>query len=278
MDYNMEELLPLVSELAQKYTGYESTSVTYEQAQTLMEAVLYCLNEYSHSEANSLSRKNVPLKEQYHTGAGLLLEKVREIRTIYNEISPNFEDFGVHCLRSTVQTGIPHFLKRYDIRFCPQNTVLTLAYPLLSVHDSLTGADAVYQYIRDIRTEQLFFSMFDRNDIISVLEQYNAAYRDMTENICDIILTNTIGHIAIRKPMRDSPFRQEEYLCLADYFGKKTVSETETMITGFIQKMAGQFFENNTDLISYLCCDANHMAVRIQAAVQYDQLNKIFVK
>ena len=26
MDYEMDELLPIVSELAQKYTGYESTS------------------------------------------------------------------------------------------------------------------------------------------------------------------------------------------------------------------------------------------------------------
>ena len=40
MDYKMEELLPVVSELAQKYTGYESTSITYEKAQMLMGAVL----------------------------------------------------------------------------------------------------------------------------------------------------------------------------------------------------------------------------------------------
>ena len=29
MDYQMEELLPVASELAQKYAGYESTSITY---------------------------------------------------------------------------------------------------------------------------------------------------------------------------------------------------------------------------------------------------------
>ena len=28
MDYQMEELLPVASELAQKYAGYESTSIT----------------------------------------------------------------------------------------------------------------------------------------------------------------------------------------------------------------------------------------------------------
>ena len=32
MNYEMEELLPVVAELANKYTGSESTSVTYEKA------------------------------------------------------------------------------------------------------------------------------------------------------------------------------------------------------------------------------------------------------
>lgn len=70
MDYKMEELLPIVSELAQKYTAHESTSVTYEKAQMLMGAVLYCLDEYSHSCTNSLVDKNVSVKEQYHIGVG----------------------------------------------------------------------------------------------------------------------------------------------------------------------------------------------------------------
>lgn len=42
----MEELIPVVAELADKYTGYESTSITYEKAQQLMNAVIYCIHEY----------------------------------------------------------------------------------------------------------------------------------------------------------------------------------------------------------------------------------------
>ena len=43
--YEMEDLIPLVGYLAQKYTSGESTSVTYEKAEQLMEAVLYCIRE-----------------------------------------------------------------------------------------------------------------------------------------------------------------------------------------------------------------------------------------
>lgn len=45
MDYKMEDLLPVVAELAEKYTSKESTSLPYEKARQLMEAVLYCIRE-----------------------------------------------------------------------------------------------------------------------------------------------------------------------------------------------------------------------------------------
>lgn len=205
MDYQMEELLPVVSELAQKYAGYESTSITYEKAQSLMEAVLFCLNEYntSYMNMNSLVYKDIPVTEQYNIGVKLLYEKVENIREIFNKISLQFEDFGVKCLYDTVQKGIPQFLKWYDIRFCPQDTILTLDYPLLIDLSSLSGADAVYEYIRAIRAEQIFLRALDRNYITSVLEIYDSEYREMIENICSIVLTNMIGHIAIKKPFHE---------------------------------------------------------------------------
>ena len=38
--YGMEELVPLVGKLADRYNGYEDTSVTYEKAQQLMGAIV----------------------------------------------------------------------------------------------------------------------------------------------------------------------------------------------------------------------------------------------
>ena len=46
MEYEMNELLPIVAKLAEKYTSKESSSITYERAEYLMEAVIYCINEY----------------------------------------------------------------------------------------------------------------------------------------------------------------------------------------------------------------------------------------
>lgn len=277
MDYQMEELLPIVSELAQKYAGYESTSITYEKAQSLMEAVLFCLNEYNSLATDSLVQRDISVKEQYNIGAKLLSEKVEDIRKIFNEFSVQFEDFGVKCLYDTVQKGIPQFLKWYDIKFCPQNTILTLDYPLLIDCSSLTGADAVYKYIRAIQMEQIFLGKFDRNYVMLVLEKYNFEYRDMIENICSIVLTNIIGHIAIKKPFNDIDFLYGEYLQLSKLFAGKSIPDIENVVKDLIKKIVSQFYENDMDMLEYLCYETNNIAVRIYTANQHEQLSKIFV-
>lgn len=277
MDYQMEELLPIVSELAQKYAGFESTSITYEKAQSLMEAVLFCLSEYNNSYTNSLVHRDISVKEQYNIGAKLLFEKVEDIRKIFNEISFQFEDFGVKCLYDTVQKGIPQFLKWYDIKFCPQDAIITLDYPLLTDCSSLKGADAVYKYIRAIQTEQLFLGVFDRNYVMSVLEKNNSEYRDMIENICSIVLTNIIGHIAIKKSFNNTEFLYEEYLQLSKVFGGKSISDIENIVKELIKKMVSQFYENDMNIFEYLCYETNNIAVRIFTANQHGQLSKVFV-
>lgn len=279
MDYQMEELLPVVSELAQKYAGYESTSITYEKAQSLMEAVLFCLNEYntSYMNTNSLVYKDIPVTEQYNIGVKLLYEKVENIREIFNKISLQFEDFGVKCLYDTVQKGIPQFLKWYDIRFCPQDTILTLDYPLLIDLSSLSGADAVYEYIRAIRAEQIFLRALDRNYITSVLEIYDSEYREMIENICSIVLTDIIGHIAIKKPLNDIGFLYEEYLQFSKIFAGKSISDIENVVKELIEKIVSLFYENDPEMLAYLCHEAHNIAVRIYTAEQHGQLDKVFV-
>ena len=52
MNYKMEELVPIVAKLAEEYTAGESTSITYEKAQQLMEAVIYSIHEGEGEESN----------------------------------------------------------------------------------------------------------------------------------------------------------------------------------------------------------------------------------
>lgn len=52
--YEAEELFALTAKLVRNYTGHESTSVTFEKAEQLMEAVLYCIMEYEQEHGAEL--------------------------------------------------------------------------------------------------------------------------------------------------------------------------------------------------------------------------------
>ena len=112
-----------------------------------------------------------------------------------NEVPLYFDDYNVECLGDTVRKGIPEFLKWYDAKYFPQNTILTLDYPLLFDIHSLSGADAVYTYIRAIKVEQLFLKKFERNYVIEVLRRAVPGYRQMIENVLNGILHKLIEQI-----------------------------------------------------------------------------------
>ena len=75
--YEMEELVPLVAKLSEKYTSKESTSVSYETARQLMEAVMYCINECV-SDQTLVSSQRLSAAKAYKYGYEALIEKVEQ--------------------------------------------------------------------------------------------------------------------------------------------------------------------------------------------------------
>lgn len=273
----MEMLLPIVAELAQKYTAFENTSMTYEKAQSLMDAVLYCLEEYRHFPENALADKNIPLKKQYDIGYELVKKKVEAIRNIFNELSLHFEDFGVKNLHDTVRKAIPAFLKWYDAKFCPQDLIITLDYPLLTDYHSLRGADLLYEYLCSMQTEQRFFHKFDKNYILLLLKTYDPAYSDLMENLCDIVLTNIIGHFATEKPFDGTGFNEYEYSQITALFSGNSTSAIERLIKRFLNILVRQYYKNDPVMLSYLASDVKNIAVRIDTAIRFHQLEQLFL-
>lgn len=193
MDYSMEELLPLVAELSSRYTGFEHTSITYEKAHMLMEAVLYCIREYQETRGSGLLASRISAKEAYQYGQELVIRKTQQLRCLYNRLILNFEDYGLACLRDTVVTGIPLFLSKYDFTFAPQETIITLDYPVSKDLGKRSGIDLVLEYLECIDREQRFLQRFDTGYVIEQLLAYHPDYECLIENIYDIVLSDMVG-------------------------------------------------------------------------------------
>lgn len=70
MNYEMEELLPIVGKLAGQYTSNESGSVTYETANQLMGAVII-VSEKQKFKMKRLYSPKLPVLQNRHTKPGM---------------------------------------------------------------------------------------------------------------------------------------------------------------------------------------------------------------
>lgn len=188
INYDMAELVEIVAGLSEEYTSKESTSITYEKAEQLMEAVLFCIKHAEESSENMLMKTvSMPAKEVYRIGYQKVVEKTKEALVKYNELMRTFDDYGNRCLYDTIVKGIPEFFKWYDARFFPQNTILCLDYPVREDLTGYSGIDRVDAYLDCIIKEQRQLAKMERGEVIQKLLSYNEGYRDLIENLTEMI-------------------------------------------------------------------------------------------
>ena len=244
MDYEMEELVPIVGKLAEKYTAYESSSITYEKAEQLMEAVLYCIHEWEETGQNALIYGDtIPAQKAYEMGAGYVEKKVKQALHLYHEILPEFSHYENQCLYDTFVKGLPEFFKWYDIRFEPQDTILTLDYPVLKDLSGYTGVDKIYEFIRCIRLEQKFLNLFPVSYITDILAREDAQWREAITNICEDVFTHVINQILAGKPVTESAFVEKA-----------------------VKELVNQYYDGEEELLQYLTGAVGDILVRLRCA------------
>ena len=232
MDYEMEELVPIVGKLAEKYTSHESTSITYEKAEQLMGAVLYCIHELWESSGNAPSlNKKLSAQRVYEMGAAYVRDKTGKALDLYNRILPEFCHYENKCLYDTFVKGIPEFFKWYDVQFEPQNTILTLDYPLLKDISEYTGIDKIFEFIKAIGLEQKFLKLFPAGYVINILSKYNRNWQESMDNICEIVFIHVIGHIILGKSLTVIELEEDDYSYMQKIFKQATLEDIKKQLT-----------------------------------------------
>ena len=243
MDYKVEELLPLVTRLTEKYTSKESTSVPYETARQLMEAVIYCIEENNNGEEalDMPEAKRPAAKLMYERGFEILTGKVHETKAIYDDIIQNFESYRLENYDETIRKGMPAFFLRYDAKFNPQDHLLTLDYPLLKGKPRLRGIDLIQEYLKGIQKEKAFLDCFNRAAIIRILERTVPEYEELyLDNICDVVLLEALFCIIAEKPLRELRMNDEDYDAVRFYFDGDEREKIETKTVLLIRMLMGR--------------------------------------
>ncbi|MDE6937392.1 MAG: hypothetical protein K2P28_04340 [Lachnospiraceae bacterium] len=265
--YEMEELVPIVAKLAEQYTGHESTSVTYEKANQLMTAVMYCIHEYEMSgQSGAVSASNISAKEAYELGGRLVDEKVRDMKERYHSLLGDFCSYGNTALEDTV-TAVPEFLKWYDMKYEPQNTILTLDYPLLVDLAQYTGIDAVWEYVRCIAIEQRFMNQFPETYVVNVLRAYEEEYEKLFENLCGILLRDVAGHILLKKSFDNMALNENDYGKIQAILCMYSKEEAKRLVWESVRSFLERFYKDDGEIWSYVEAECANIVVRIRHTV-----------
>lgn len=272
MNYKMEELVPIVGKLAEEYTAYESSSITYEKAEQLMGAVVYCIHELEETDYNSLiSNGKISAYRAYEIGASYVKEKVENALSLYNKLLPEFNHYENHCLYDTFAKGLPEFFKWYDIRFEPQNTILTIDYPLLKDISEYMGIDKIYEFIKCICLEQKFLNMFPENYVINILSKHNKYWKESMDNICETVFAYVIRHVLAGKSLTEFDLEEIDYSCLQELFMQTNLDNINKKLKNAVKVFIKNYYGNDEELLNYLSCAISGIVVRLKNAADYLQ-------
>ena len=123
--YPMEELIPVVAKLAEKFTAKESSSVTYERARKLMEAVIYCIAHLETGETALAAAGTLPAGEAYRLGYEAVIDKTKNTREKYNKLMEQYHAFEEESEKkereykeriSTLEELVSKYEKRLEVR------------------------------------------------------------------------------------------------------------------------------------------------------------------
>lgn len=287
--YDMKELLPVISHLAEMYTGCQSTSVTYETAAQLMEAVIYCIRE---GEAYGVAGENedgstqlrqtdntMSAMEAYELGYETVLRRMREASAAYAQLMQSFHDYGNTACRDTVAVGIPLFFQRYDARFCPQDHLLTLDYPILEDLSALYGIDAISRYINCICAEQRFLQGFSQQEVYGVLIEKHSGYEEMFLNLSAVVLRKLLGCMLLGRGRLEEPFTDGQYAELKkrveDACGEMGRAGLESCLEGLLKALLYNGFAGDEAMFSYLKGAVPDFAVELLNGLEYDCLPQV---
>lgn len=275
MDYTMEELVPVVTMLSEKFTSKESTSITYERAEQLMEAILYCIRELEVSGSGTELMGNLSAFTAYEQGYRLVLKKVKQTKDIYDSMIPLFDSYGNVCYYDTVAKGLPQFFLRYDARFCPQNHLLTLDYPVLVPVWNLEGIDAIESYIKSVNLEQQFMNGFPKEFIVRILTDYDEHYKIQIFNLASVVMRSAVAHMIAGKSFHAGAFTGEELEMLKSRLKGMQQEDVYTLLKNGLKAIIDGGFKGNEALYLYLKEDLKDYCSELMNAVEFNCMNRV---
>ena len=271
-------LMELLARQTQRYTMGESTSVTVETAQELLNSLWYTLtvaaDETQTSYKQLLTDDLQPLAAQGQKILRDRLEQTKRLWTAVCESAPPVEN----AYYSDTLRGIGNYIKRYDLYYFAHQKPPCIDYPLLIPADeALQGLDFTGRYLKNMLTENLILHRFNKDAAISVLGAAAPDYQEHYLNLCEQPLTNALGLALIGKDGRKPYIGREEQQMITETMRGRDGEKRRRLLRASANTLCDTMQIANAHLRNYIAAFAESLLPRIEAAMTGGELSNIFI-
>ena len=274
----LNEVMPIVAQLSRKYTGNDSTSVSYETAQQLMEAALFCIQagEERARRTGEIAHGREDARSLYEAGVESIQQQAILCRMKYERILQGFRSYGVRALEENIRVQIPHFLTHYDILFRPQEHGISLDYPTLVPIDAMHGAGAVSAFLTGIALEKRFLRAFPEAYVLEALKFFSEGYEELPINVCSVVLRNIMAHAIVQKGLSRAEITPTDFEALERHFAADSLEQVAEKLAFFLRQSVKQVSGQDEDLTGYLMQDVPKSARELRQAIKSRHIESFF--
>ena len=197
-------------ETASQYTKRENSTLPRKSADEIYRSVLYqsdiFLLSLSDTDTAVDALKNMSLEKILYKGKDLIMKYYSESKSYYNKARQYNLDLPVYEYRYVMDEAFNKFYKNYSARFNALDVCASIDYPLMNKKPyEMTSRGVVFikEYYQDIMLENRFCSLFDIDDIRTLLSGYGkiygCKYTDILFNIAEVVANNYITRLLCNK-------------------------------------------------------------------------------
>lgn len=102
--------------------------------------------------------------------------------------------------------------------------------------------------------------------VIEILSRYNQQYKQMIDNLCEIVLTNVLLHIISGEKITELDIEEEARRKLQNVIQMENLSDLRTKLKTAVHVLIRDYYENDEKLMEYLFRAVDNITIRIKNA------------
>ena len=279
------ELFELLKKKAEAFTNGESTSIPIDRAEQFFASIHYTIGVYLESipmEEKMEALNSETMDEMYGKG----ITQIKEIYRDAEQMLKNIQAISFHteniAFQDTLNKGLPAFFHDYNYEFRAHEDAGSIDYPLANAISDKTGVTFILAYLKALKIETEFVSLFPNEIVEKLLASYDQEYEEDLLNIYELVLVNAIGcELTGGNPFGLTLDNEERVLLMHQLSDLNTTQLSKRLCEAYDRLSEKLFIDNpleRDDQEAYAKRTLSQSVMSLKEALKQQRLESVFLE